>query len=538
MRGSALNRPNLIARVVSLVAMAAAVVVVVVLVSGGSSYILRLTMANASGLRPGSQVLLGGVPIGTVGTINMNRAGTAVVAELDLEPGKVHVGQGVRASVIAANLLGEKYVQLAPGNRNQPLASGTTIPEASTTVPTDLDQVVDVLNQPTRVDFALMLREAGVAVAGRKADVHAILAQLPTSLQAATRLLRGLVTDNHTLGDFISNSNSFIARVDANGPQLQRLLTSAGGAAKTFADKASSLKSLVQQGPEFFARLRTYFDAVTISINHLNPVAAQLAHSTGPLDAVLKEVRPFAQAAIPTLNRATQVAPSLSSLAVQATPTLRAAVPTVSSLSHLAQLSQPLSTWLGLSSSDLFSIFDGWSHAIQFRDGISHIFNGDLYLNPQIVLNAANTGATPAQKARNLLGLAPAIVQQLGLQGAVARARALLAGLAAHRASSAPAPKATSAAPKPSASSVTAQPSTPTGSGSRPGSGAGAGSGAGLAALGSGINHLLGGVLGVLGGKGHGSSGSSASTNSTGTTGASGHAGSGLAGLLGYLLGK
>ncbi|MHB8690287.1 MAG: MlaD family protein [Solirubrobacteraceae bacterium] len=534
MRASALNRPNLIARVVSLVAMAAAIVVVVVLVSGGSSYVLKLTMANASGLRPGSQVLLGGVPIGTVGPINMNRAGTAVVAELDLERGKVHVGQGVRASVIAANLLGEKYVQLAPGNRNQPLPSGTTLPADATTVPTDLDQVVDVLNQPTRVDFALMLREAGVAVAGRKADVHAILAQLPASLQAATQLLQGLVTDNHTLGDFISNSNAFIARVDANGPQLRRLLTSAAGASKTFADRAGALATTVQQAPYFFSRVKTYFASITNAANHLNPVAAELAQSAGPLDAVLKEIGPFSRAAVPTLNRAAQVAPALSRLAVQATPTLRAAVPTVSSLSNIAQLAQPLSAWLGLSSSDLFNIFDGWTHAIQFRDGVSHIFNGDLYLNPQIILNAANTGATPAQKARNLLDLAPSIVRQLGLQGALGNARALLAGLAAHHTSSTPATKAPSTAPRPTPPAA-AQPSTP-----KPGGGlrlgAGTGSGAGLGGLGSGINHLIGGVLGLLGGKGHG--GSTSTHSSTGTTGATGRAGSGLAGLLGYLLGK
>src|SRR5581483_6537041 len=94
-----------------------------------------------------------------------------------------------------------------------------------------------------------------------------------------------------------------------------------------------------------------------------------------------------------------------------------------------AQLSQPLSGWLGLASPDLFSIFSSWSHAIQSRDGVSHIFNGDLYLNPEIVLAAANQGASAKQRAQNLVDLAPSIVRTLGLEKPVAAAKALLAGL-------------------------------------------------------------------------------------------------------------
>ena len=396
------------------------------LVSGGNSYVLKLKMANATGLQTGAQVLVGGVPVGSVSDLEMDRAGNAVIVTLDLEKGKAHVGNGAHAAVIATNLLGTKSVQLQPGNRNEPLPSGTILPESDTSIPTDLDQIVDVLNQPTRVDLQLMLTEAGVAVAGRQADVSAILRQFPLSLTAATKLFQGLVTDNHSLADFIANSNAFIARVNANGPQLKRLLTSADGAAQTFSAQASELSRTIQEGPAFFKNVYSWFQGLGHAALNLTPVAAELAQSAGPLDTVLKQVRPFANAAVPTLNRAAQVAPTLNDLATQATPILKAAAPTVSSLSKIAELSQPLSAWLGLSSHDLFNIFDNWTHAIQFRDGVSHIFNGNIYLNPEIVLSAADKGATAEQKAQNLLDLAPNIVKQLGLQDAVSKAEQLL----------------------------------------------------------------------------------------------------------------
>lgn len=536
MSGAALSRPNLIARAVSLLAIVAAIVVVVLVASSSSSYKLKLTLANADGLQTGSQVFLGGVPVGTVSDLGMNRAGNRVIVTLSIGKGEAHIGSGVHASIIATNLLGTESVQLTPGNRRRPVSSGTRLPLAATTTPTALDQVVDTLNQPTRVDLGLMLREAGVAVAGRKADVSAILRQFPLSLQAATQLLQGLMSDNHSLADFIANSNAFISRVNAQGPQLQRLITAAGGASQTFADKAGALAQTVQRGPRFFSRVKRFFAAWTTAMNHLTPVAGTLAQALPPLDQTLKEIGPFANAAVPTLNRAAHVAPSLSALAEQATPTLQQAEPAVAALSKTAGLSRPLSAWAGLSAPDLLGIVDSWTHAIQGRDAVSHIFNGDLYLDPQIVLGTADTGATAAQRAQNLLDLAPSLVKQLGLENAVVSAKALLAGLAAHHST----PAKTPSTSPPQSGTPRSTPSAGSSSGSSGGGSSGSSGATSLTgALGNGLNHLLSGVLGAVTHKGtSGASGTSSSSGSPHATSGSSGSGSGLAGLLGYLLGK
>jgi hypothetical protein len=244
---------------------------------------------------------------------------------------------------------------------------------------------------------------------------------------------------------------------------------------------------------------------------------------------------------VPTLNRAAEVAPTLTRLATSATPTVKLAVPTLSSLSNIAKLAQPLSTWVGLSSSDLFNIFDGWTHAIQFRDGISHVFNGDIYMNAGLILSTANKFASGAQRRQNLLDIInPAIVHTLGLAGAQRAARA--AGTKPGRTRS----KHPAAAPSRSTVKPTASVASP---------GTGAGSGSAPTAKPSGLGGLLSGLLGGLGGDGSavGSGGAgSGSGNGSGPgsgngSGASGTGGSGggsstpglgLGGLLSYLLGK
>jgi ABC-type transporter Mla subunit MlaD len=335
------------------------------------------------------------------------------------------VGQGATASIVAANLLGEKYVSLQPGNRNAPMPSGSTLPESATTLPTDLDQIINVLDTPTRADLAVLLDEAGLAVAGRESDVSAILRQFPLSLTAATKLLTTMVQDNHTLGDLVANTNGFITRVNAQSGDLKRVISAGAGAVTTLALKAQQLQQTLVGFPGVERTFTNTFVEGRNAIAPLVPATRQLITIAPELDTLLRAVGPFTRAAVPTLNRAAAVSPVLETLANKATPIVAQAVPTLASLQQVAALAQPLSAWLGLSSQDLFNIFAGWDRAIQFRDGLSHIFNGDVYLSPGVVLNAANTGASPAARRQNLLDIVnPDILKTLGLVKAAARARA------------------------------------------------------------------------------------------------------------------
>lgn len=420
---TALNRSNVIARGIAVVA-AAILLVVLIEISGGSSYTLKLALANASGLRSGSQVLLGGVEVGKVERLDVNRR-NVVIATLKLSQGDVRVGAGASAAIVAANLLGEKYVALKPGNSKRPLPSGTTLSQAATILPTDLDQVVDVLDGGTRARLAILLDEAGMAVAGRKSDVSALLRQLPLSLTAGTHLLDTTVADNHTLADLVSQSNHFISVVNGQSRDLKRVIGASDGAARTLALRASDLAKVVAGAPEALRTYARFADYAGHDLLLLHPALLAARSAAPALDQLLQQVKPFTLAAVPALNRAAAVAPTLTRLAVQGTPTVKQAVPMLSALQHVASLSKPLSAWLGLSAGDLINITGDWASAIQFRDGASHIFNGEFYLDPSLILNAADKGATPAQKRQNLLDVRnPAYLRAMGLLGEAAKLRA------------------------------------------------------------------------------------------------------------------
>jgi virulence factor Mce-like protein len=483
----ALTRPNLIARGVTLLALAGVVVAVILLGQGSPTYKLRLQMSNANGVRNGSQVLLGGVPVGTVGSLDLGPR-DSVIATLNLNPKQVRIGQGARASIIAANLLGEEYVSLNPGDARRPLPAGSLIPPSRITVPTDLDQIVDVFKASTRERLAILINEMGIAVAGRRSDVSAILRQLPLSAVAGTKLLDQLVQDNHTLRDTVANSNQFIARINQQKGDLGRVIDAASGAASTAAQEAGNLSQTLIDAPRTLTTARRFLLSAGQTSLDLTPAAAQIGASAGPLNTLLTQVHPFEQAAVPALNRAASVAPQLTKLAVKGTPIIRQAVPTVTALSKIVTLAKPLTHWAGLSVVDLLAAIQGWSSGLQFRDGLGHVFHAELGLSPGLVANLASFGVPSLKRGK----------------------RAAAAG----RTATAPAKRA---AAQPSAAPASTRASSP----------------AGVATPGvSGLLHGLSGVLGhVLGSAAAG--GSAAPSASSGSSGPSN-----LSSLLNYLLGK
>jgi phospholipid/cholesterol/gamma-HCH transport system substrate-binding protein len=518
---SVLTRPNVIARAIAALTGIVAVLLVISAFGGAKTFDLRLRMSNASGLRAGSQVLLGGISVGTVKSLSLGR-GSAVVADLHLNPKQVHIGEGVSASVLAANLLGEDYVSLKPGDARRPVPSGTTLPESRTTTLTDLDQVVDVLNAPTRVDLQILLNETGIAVAGRQNDISAIVRQIPLSLTAATTLLSQVVNDNHTLGDFVQTSNQFIAQIDAKAPDVKAAIDAAAGAATTLAARATALRQTVIDAPRSLRTLQHFLAGVQTTAVELTPAAREISDAAPALRQLLTAVRPFTAAGVPTLNKAASVAPILTDLAVKAAPTVKLGVPTLAALEKTVTLAKPLSAWAGLSASDLLNVFSGWPGAIQFRDGISHIFNGTLILNPKIVTNLADQGATAAQRCQNLLDvLTPALLSAMGASTRAAADRRS----GCSNGSSTPAPKhVTAVAPT---RAPAAPGTTTTTAGSAPSAGSGSPS----------LGATLGGLLsGLLGGKKSSTGTSAGSAGSAGS--APGTSSPGLSGLLGYLLGR
>jgi phospholipid/cholesterol/gamma-HCH transport system substrate-binding protein len=92
---------------------------------------LSAVFGNVGGLRVGAQVVVAGVPVGHVHSINLDEYAANVV--MDLEP-NLAVQEDAIASIKTQGLIGEKFVEISPGGSDKVLLPGERITQTESAV--------------------------------------------------------------------------------------------------------------------------------------------------------------------------------------------------------------------------------------------------------------------------------------------------------------------------------------------------------------------------------------------------------------------
>jgi phospholipid/cholesterol/gamma-HCH transport system substrate-binding protein len=238
-------------------------------VANSSPYELLVPLADANGLYPGSDVLVAGSRAGSVEEISVQ--GTHALVKIRLDPAESPVHSDATVALRPKSLLGEKYLALNPGNANGVLDSGTTLPAGQVMVATDLQDVVNTFDAPTRAKLQVLIDNLGPAVNGRGQDlsetfttgrkdldslgqVAQTLGQRDRDLQTVIQALNQVLTelaqsDRRTqLGVLINNSNTLLANLSAQDASLKKALTEADAALsrndKVFSGTAGNLNRI------------------------------------------------------------------------------------------------------------------------------------------------------------------------------------------------------------------------------------------------------------------------------------------------------
>ena len=355
-----------------------AIVAAVLLISGGGreETSVRLVLDSSLGLRDDSEVRVGGVPVGQVRQLGLT-SDDHVELVLGIRDDAASVGRDASITIKSLNLLGEKYVELDPGTPGAAEGRVITIPAGRVTPATDLDQVLNVLDTPTRTRLAVLINEAGIGLTGRHADFNELLQKLPPSLTTVTDLLDQVVADNATLARLIGHSDRFLARTVEERDALRRFVDSAEGAARTFASRNDELGATLAAAPGGLATLRAFLIDLENTARPLGGAARRLSATAPHLETTLDELSPFRSAIRPTLRQASEVAPSLSRLGEQATPVIEESGSALAALGQFADAAEPMVAVLGGSAMpDILGLLEGWGRSIQGRDGLGHQFHG------------------------------------------------------------------------------------------------------------------------------------------------------------------
>lgn len=294
----ALGRLGLAAAFVAIVA----TVIVIQRASAPASYLLRIPVADASGIFPGSDVTIAGASAGTVRSVSLAPDGDAVItAAVDQAFAPVHTD--ATAQLRPKSLLGEMYVAIDPGGPGPTLPSGAALSRLQVNRSTDLQQVFNTFDQPTRVKLQTLIDELGGGLAGRGdqlnqaigsgqrdvADLAAITSTLnarSSELQAVISTLNTVTTElarsdrRQSLGLLIRSTQQLMANLQHQQAQLQQAVVSADyalghlnqglqGTAPALGGIAATLPGTVQASTQLLGPLGTATSVLLPRLNQL-----------------------------------------------------------------------------------------------------------------------------------------------------------------------------------------------------------------------------------------------------------------------------
>lgn len=135
---------------------------------GVGRYTVSIQLPETGGLYGTGNVTYRGVEVGRVQSVNLTDTG--VEAELSLKSG-IDIPSDLSAEVHSQSAIGEQYVELKPRNgTSRPLRDGDVIPRSETSVPPDINSLLDAANSGLhaipRENLKTAIDEAYTAVGG------------------------------------------------------------------------------------------------------------------------------------------------------------------------------------------------------------------------------------------------------------------------------------------------------------------------------------------------------------------------------------
>jgi phospholipid/cholesterol/gamma-HCH transport system substrate-binding protein len=274
------------------------------LVFGGQTpYTVRVYVLSADRLVPGNNVDADGVPVGHVTSVQLapdSQAAGAVVT-IEIQGRYTPLGQGTRARITSAGVIGEMYMELDPVQSGRPIPSGGTIPLQDTQVSVTLNEVTDIFDANTRQQLATLIQQGGVALNGRGQDVNHVLAMLPqisSNLAATTgaldqqtqqlseldaefnRVATMIAGEHRGLEGDVSNGASVLNTLAAHQASLQTLLVQANNslsqASAALAGRQQDVHTLFAQLPQLLQVLRVLQTHAATAAATINPCMQSL----------------------------------------------------------------------------------------------------------------------------------------------------------------------------------------------------------------------------------------------------------------------
>jgi phospholipid/cholesterol/gamma-HCH transport system substrate-binding protein len=267
----------------------------------------QVELDNAFGLVTGSDLKIGGVVSGSITDLDINAAKKALVT-IEVTGPFSDLREDANCSSEPQSLIAEFFLDCQRGQSSEPLAEGpdgiplVPVKQTKTTVQNDL--VNNILREPFKRRFQLIINEFGTGLAGNPENLNEAIRRGAPALRNLNRVLNILAGQNRIIRDLNVNSDQVIGKLAANKANVQRFIDEANDTAAASASRRADLARDFHLLPGFLGELRPALVRLDKVLRNQTPILSDLRRSSGQLTTLSEN--------LPEFNDATRI--SLQSL--------------------------------------------------------------------------------------------------------------------------------------------------------------------------------------------------------------------------------
>ncbi len=281
--------------------------------AGGSNsgYSVRAIFDDAGNLIGGENVKIGGVKVGTVGSVTPTpQAKAAVVLNID-NPGFQDFRADASCTIRPQGLIGEKFVDCLP---TQPRVEGTPLPPPlhkipsghegegqyllpvqNTHSPVDVDLLGDINRLPERQRLTIIINEFGAGLAGRGSDLSTVIRRANPALQELDKVLAILANQNHVLAKLAVDSDKALQPLARVREHFADFFAQSTTVAQASAATRGALARNLAQFPPFLSSWGPRWNGSSASPKETIPVFTDLGIAAPAINQAFEQLPAFSK---------------------------------------------------------------------------------------------------------------------------------------------------------------------------------------------------------------------------------------------------
>jgi phospholipid/cholesterol/gamma-HCH transport system substrate-binding protein len=273
-------------------------------------YEFKVAFPQATTLATQADVRIAGVNVGKVEKLQLDKTGARTLVTIDLAKQYAPIPKDTKAILRQKTLLGETYVELAPGDAHTAkLPDGAQLASVQVEPTVQLDQILSAFDPSTRKAFQQWVQESAKAInGGRGQDLNDAIGNLQGFAQDGAGVLDVLDQQSADLRNFVKNTGVVFHALTERQGMLHDLVVNSNNVFSATASEQNALARTFDILPTFedeskatLADLQTFSNNTDPLVNELKPVADRLAPTVKDLNGLAPNLQTLFRQKLPPL---------------------------------------------------------------------------------------------------------------------------------------------------------------------------------------------------------------------------------------------